>query len=298
MPPAEQKSGRMLERRGHRANPMVASALREAAALLQAQDASQFRILAYLKAARTVEELEEDIADIASKGLAALDALPNIGSGIAAAVLELLSTGRWSQLDRLRGGLDPEDAFRHVPGIGPELAQLIHEHLHVDTLVALEAAAHDGRLERVPGIGPRRAAIIRNGLAALLSRRGTGGFSRRMEAPPPVGMVLDVDREYRTRAQAGDLRKIAPKRFNPEGAAWLPILHTERGPWHFTALFSNTARAHELKRTTDWVVIFFARDNQPEGQCTVVSETSGPMKGRRIVRGRERECAELAQFGE
>jgi hypothetical protein len=31
-----------------------------------------------------------------------------------------------------------------------------------------------------------------------------------------------------------------------------------RGAWHFTALFSNTARAHELRRTRDWVVLYFA----------------------------------------
>lgn len=60
-------------------------------------------------------------------------------------------------------------------------------------------------------------------------------------------MLLDVDRAYR--AAAGALAKIAPKRFNPAGEAWLPILHTERGPWRFTALFSNTARAHSLGRT-------------------------------------------------
>jgi hypothetical protein len=139
-------------------------------------------------------------------------------------------------------------------------------------------------------VRPRSLRPCRNGAENSVDRFGEA-LEAVDEAPPPVGMLLDVDREYRTRAQAGDLRKIAPKRFNPEGAAWLPILHTERGPWHFTALFSNTARAHELKRTTDWVVIFFARDNQLEGQCTIVSETSGPMKGRRIVRGREKKCA-------
>jgi hypothetical protein len=42
------------------------------------------------------------------------------------------------------------------------------------------------------------------------------------------------------------LRKIVPKRFNPRGEAWLPVLHTRRGDWHFTFLFSNTQRAHEL----------------------------------------------------
>ena len=55
----------------------------------------------------------------------------------------------------MRGKLDPEASFQNIPGIGPVFARLIHEHLHVDTLEALEAAAHDGRLDTVPGIGER-----------------------------------------------------------------------------------------------------------------------------------------------
>ena len=273
---------------GHAANAKVASALREAADLLKLQNASPFRSLAYRKAATTIESLAEDIAVIAEHGIEALEALPNVGTAIATAILELLSTGRWSQLDRLRGSLEPEASFLAIPGVGPTLAHLIYEHLHIDTLEALEVAAHDGRLEKVPGIGERRLSIIRNGLAALLSTR-RGRSARTVHPAPPIDVLLDVDREYRSRAQAGELRTIAPRRFNPEGKAWLPILHTERGPWHFTALYSNTARAHQLGRTTDWVILFFSTDHQPEGQCTVVTETSGRHKGQRVVRGREHE---------
>jgi len=102
--------------------------------------------------------------------------------------------------------------------------------------------------------------------------------------------LLEVDREYRDRAERGALPTIAPRRFNPSGEPWLPVLHTERADWHFTALFSNTARAHELGRTRDWVVIYFSQDSGPEGQRTVVTESRGPLAGRRVVRGREAEC--------
>ena len=102
--------------------------------------------------------------------------------------------------------------------------------------------------------------------------------------------MLDVDAEYRREAAAGRLRKIAPRRFNPSGEAWLPVLHARRGIWDFTVLFSNTARAHDLGRVRDWVVIYYHTDNEPEGQCTVVTETRGPIEGQRVVRGREAEC--------
>lgn len=109
---------------------------------------------------------------------------------------------------------------------------------------------------------------------------------------PDVGLLLDVDREYRDKARAGLLPKIAPRRLNPEREAWLPVLHTRFGPWHFTALFSNTERAHEMHRTRDWVVIFFSDgDPDDEAQVTVVTEYRGSLEGKRVVRGREPECA-------
>ncbi len=111
---------------------------------------------------------------------------------------------------------------------------------------------------------------------------------------PGVDLLLDVDAEYRRRTAAGDLPKIAPRRFNPGGEAWLPILHTDRGPWQFTALLSNTARAHELGRTDDWVVVYFHSNDHEEGQRTVVTETRGRLTGERVVRGREADCLELA----
>ncbi|MEP7174530.1 MAG: helix-hairpin-helix domain-containing protein, partial [Aestuariivirga sp.] len=198
--------------------------------------------------------------------------------------------GRWPQLERMRGRLDPEVSFQNIPGIGPTFARLIHEHLHIDTLEALDVAAHDGRLDTVPGIGERRGKIIRQSLASILARKGPLVSSVHRAPPPPVEMIMDVDREYREKANAGVLKFIAPKRFNPKGEAWLPILHTERGPWHFTVLFSNTARAHELGKTADWVIVFYSSDHQMEDQCTVVTETNGPLKGQRVVRGREQEC--------
>ena len=98
---------------------------------------------------------------------------------------------------------------------------------------------------------------------------------------------MDVDREYREKAEADELPKIAPRRFNPAGEKWLPILHTERDDRHYTVLFSNTARAHELGKTNDWVVLYFG-DGSGEQQVTVVTGTSGPLKGKRVVRGVKR----------
>lgn len=178
--------------------------------------------------------------------------------------------------------------FQTVPGIGPELGQRIHDTLHVDNLEALELVAHDGRLETVPGVGPRRAAALRATLGSML---GGLRMSRiRRTDGPDVQVLLDLDREYRELAQAKRLPTIAPKRFNPKNEARLPVLHTNRGNWHFSVLYSNTALAHQLGRTRDWVVVYFYDNHHQEGQHTVVTETRGPLLGLRVVRGREAEC--------
>ncbi|MEQ8966078.1 MAG: helix-hairpin-helix domain-containing protein [Azospirillaceae bacterium] len=277
-------------------NRRIADRLDEAARLLSEQGANPFRVSAYRRAAETLRHETEDAAALLEAGgPERLEALPGIGRSLAAAIAEMVRTGRWAQLERLRGEADPEAAFRTVPGIGPALARRIHDHLGVDSLEALEVAAHDGRLEAVPGVGRRRAAMLRGALAEMLARtrparRRDGGERPDRGEEPSVAVLLDVDREYRDRAGQGDLPRIAPRRFNPSGEAWLAILHTQRGDWHFTALYSNTARAHDLDRIGDWVVIYFHHDDAPEGQRTVVTDTRGTLTGRRVVRGREAEC--------
>lgn len=277
-------------------NPRIAQALREMAARVEAQGGNPYRAGAYRRAADTVAQHGESLRTLfAREGSAGLDALPGIGPRITAAIGEMLTTGAWQQLEHLRGDGDPTAVLRSVPGIGAELALRLHEELGVDTLEALEAAAHDGRLEALPRLGARRAASIRAALTAMLDHRRA--LHRAARAPsaaqePPLEDLLDVDRAYREGAQAGRLPTIAPRRFNPGGKAWLPVLHTARGDWHFTALFSNTARAHELGRERDWVVVYGEDAAHGERQYTVVTALRGPLAGRRVVRGREAECRE------
>lgn len=275
-------------------NRFLAARLREYADLLEEQIANPFRVRAYRHAADTVARLEAPAARIlAEHGRQGLDDLSGVGPRIAAALAEMILTGRWAQLDRLRGHAEPEALFRTVPGIGPTLARRLSEDLHLSSLEALELAAHDGRLARAGGWGPRRVAMVQ---AALSERLGRPRRRRLQDAArrPPVDILLDVDREFREKAAAGQLRRVAPRRFNPTGEAWLPVLHAERGAWRFTALNSNTALAHRLGRTRDWVVIYYEADAVPEGQCTVVTETQGAMTGRRVVRGRESETSNPA----
>lgn len=279
-------------------NEEMADALERIAELLDVQRADGHRVRAYRNAARQLRALEAPVSEVdAAGGRRGLETIPGVGRSIATLIHELLHTGRSGLLERLQGEVSPEDLFTTLPGIGEELAGRLHEDLGVDTLEELELAAHDGRLEGLPGFGPRRTAMLRDALAMRLGRsarwraRRIAAAGREGAAPQPdVAMLLAVDAEYRRRASEGSLRLVAPRRFNPEHRAWLPVLHAERGGFSFHALFSNTARAHRLGTTRDWVVLHWERDGD-EAQCTVVTEHQGPLAGRRVVRGRETECA-------
>ena len=270
-------------------NTEIARRLEEVAWLLNDQGANPYRVQAYRHAAEILRRLDRPVAEILQQeGTDGLRRLPGIGESLARSIREVVLTGRLPILTRLRGEADPESLLASVPGIGPVLADRLHHDLGIDTLEELEAAAHDGRLTNLAGIGEKKLTGIMDSLATRLGR--VRAPVRLVAADePPVAELLDVDHEYRDKAAAGQLQRIAPRRFNPSGAAWLPVLHTQRGERHYTVLFSNTARAHQLGKTQDWVVLYYD-GGQGERQCTVITSQRGPLTGKRVVRGREGEC--------
>lgn len=278
-------------------NETIAAQLVRIGELLEIQGGESFRVRAYLTAAKTLRETPESaVALLATGGRGELERLPRIGHSISALIEEYVQTGRIGLLDRLEGHICPEDVLSRVPGVGEILAARIHGELGIETLEGLEAAAHDGRLKKLPGFGPRRVAAIRGVLASMLRWRTspdpTASTPATTDVRPPASALLAIDRKYRAAVARGDLATIAPRGFNPSRVAWLPILHTSRGMWQYTALYSNTAQAHRMGKTLDWVVIYYERDGD-EGQCTVVTEFEGEFAGWRVVRGREEECGDL-----
>jgi putative hydrolase len=270
----------------------IAQKLREVALLLEEQGANRFRVQAYRTAAERLERLEVPVSTIIERqGTDGLRDLPGIGVSLARSIHTLVVTGRLPMLDRLRGHLDPIGLLASVPGLGVSLARRLHEDLQIETLEQLEMAAYDGRLADIEGVGPKKLQGIIESLTARLGRvrRPAPRDDRDKAEEPSVAELLGVDREYREAAMAGTLRTIAPRRFNPKREAWLPILHTQRGLRHYTAMFSNSALAHRLRKTRDWVILYYD-DHHGERQCTVVTGRSVPFKNKRVVRGREAEC--------
>jgi hypothetical protein len=272
-------------------NLTIAKRLLDHAAYLEGQDVNIYRLRAYRQAADTIMSLERPVRDIVElQGRKGLEEFPGIGSHLSFAIESLVRTGELRTIHGEDGHVDPERVLTSLPGVGPRLARRIHDELGITTLEEVEQAAHDGRLSKVI-VGPKR---LRGIIDALAARLGRYRLPEPTSPEPGVGELLAIDREYRLAAGENKLPTISPRRFNPHNEPWLPLFGSKRNGWYYRALFSNTALAHRLGQTHDWVVVYFD-DGIVTGQRTIVTEHRGELRGRRVVRGRERECRQYYQ---
>lgn len=154
----------------------------------------------------------------------------------AARTVEALQAPLWHTSE-----VEGTPGLTRFPAIGRSIAETLGHLIRTGKFPLLDRLRGDDAAEHlfatVADIGPKLAQRIHEQL----------GIETLWE--------LDVDRQYRELAKKQQLPRIAPRRFNPTRDAWLPVLHTERASRHYTALFSNTARPHELAATHDWAVI-------------------------------------------
>ncbi len=144
-------------------NTQIAQALRNMSAALQIQDANRFRIIAYEKAADSIEHLTSDVKDIWEEGK--LDTIPGVGPTIAQHLDELMKTGKVKHFEATFKGLSPAlFILLQVPGVGPKRAyQLTKEfNLHNPKTVVEDLATIDkeGRIAKMEGWGDKSQADI------------------------------------------------------------------------------------------------------------------------------------------
>lgn len=234
-------------------NAAVAECFDEIADLLQKRCSTDFRISTYRRGATAIRELLPPVDAIyEDSGREGLENIPGLRQSLALSIEKFLKTGLMPTLEILRGN-----------GLSPRLMR----------------SAEDSR--------PRRVIHARH--SVRFDRAVTLPVPANRQDEPSIEELLSIDAEYRKKAASDELDRIAPRKLNPTGDRWLPVLHTRRNKWHYTAAFSNTAHAHEEGMTHDWVIIH--RDaSDRSGHWTVITSRFGHLQGRRIVRGREGEC--------
>ena len=150
-------------------NREVAAVLYEMAELLELHAENRFKIIAYSKAARAIESLQEDIVRVCREKR--LEAIPGVGKAIAAKVEEFLRTGQIQAHQELLAKTPPGlSQLLQISGLGPKTIALLNEKLGVSSLDDLERAAKEHRIRRLPRMGPTKEANIQKSIERYRKR--------------------------------------------------------------------------------------------------------------------------------
>lgn len=165
-------------------NPEIARILSEISDILEIKGENPFRVRAYQKAAQNVENLAEDVAEIAERG--ELGSIPGVGKDMAVKIKEILETGTLRQLEDLKKEV-PESlvAFLSIPGLGPKTAKLLFEEMGIKDINELERMARAHKLQGLHGIKAKTEENICKGIEIL--RKGRERI--------PLGTALPLSRE-------------------------------------------------------------------------------------------------------
>jgi len=147
----------------------------------------QWEPIAYSKAARNIESLSENLADIYKRGgIKALMEIPGIGKGIAGNIEEYIKTGKIKKYDELKKSIPVDiESLNTVEGLGPKKIMLLYKKLKIRNLADLQKAAQQGKLRKLPGI---REKTEENILKAI-------EFSKKSSERKLLGYALPLARE-------------------------------------------------------------------------------------------------------
>jgi DNA polymerase (family 10) len=144
----------------------VAAILEEICTLLELQGENPFRCLAYTKAARTIQQMEENLADVVAAGK--LGDIPGIGETLKEKITLLVTTDHLPFYEDLKKKTPPGllDMLR-LPGIGPKKVKAMYEELGIDDMEKLKAACTEGKVAALKGFGAKTEQKILEGIAYL-----------------------------------------------------------------------------------------------------------------------------------
>jgi DNA polymerase (family 10) len=196
-------------------NADISAIFEEIADLLEIEAANRFRILAYRKAARILNELPQDVRALLKNNYD-LTQLPGIGDDLALKITEIVSTGSCSLLQRLRSELPPAiTELLRIPGIGPKRVKALYHNLDVRTVEQLHRAARDGRIRELPGFGEKTELNILKAVEAYASQphrfklataaQYAESLTRYLQKIPNVNHVIVAGSFRRMRETVGDL---------------------------------------------------------------------------------------------
>ena len=146
-------------------NKEIAGLFDRIADALEIKGESGFRVVAYRKAARILDDMTEDVEAVAAEDR--LDTIPGIGKGLADHIKEYLKTGGMKPHREAMKGI-PETLLDllEIQGLGGKTIHLMHEKLGLRNLGDLKRVIKDGSLAALYGMGEKKVENIRKGIEA------------------------------------------------------------------------------------------------------------------------------------
>ncbi|NQW22435.1 MAG: DNA polymerase/3'-5' exonuclease PolX [SAR202 cluster bacterium] len=173
-------------------NQQIAELFEDLGTLLEMKGDTIFKIRAYQRAARTIEQLSSPLTHALENG-EDLTKIPGIGKAISEKIAEYINTGQVSAYQKLLEELPPGVLdLKNIPGIGPKTAMAISQELGISTVEGVAEAAADGRLATLPRMGKRAAENILRHIQAV---QNIGSRTPIGEALPVAEQVIAALRE-------------------------------------------------------------------------------------------------------
>ena len=146
-------------------NREIAALFDKIADALEIKGETGFKVVAYRKASRILQDMTEDVETVAREGR--LETIPGIGEGLAKKIKEYVDTGTMSKYREVMAGL-PESllGLLEIQGLGGKTVHLMHEELGVKDVDGLKRVIDDGSLAKLFGMGEKKVENIRKGIEA------------------------------------------------------------------------------------------------------------------------------------
>lgn len=144
-------------------NKEIAAIFERIADALEIKGEVAFKVLAYRKASRILDDLSENIETISREKR--LRQISGIGSGIAEKIEEYIKTGQMKKYEEALSRI-PESLpdLLEIQSIGAKTVQLAHKELGVKNLEDLKKVIQDGTLAGLYGMGKKKVENIRKGI--------------------------------------------------------------------------------------------------------------------------------------
>jgi len=169
-----------------------------------------FRVVAYRRAALSLESLDEDVDEIyLDKGLAGLQEIPAIGEGLALKIEEYIKTGKILEYEKMKKNL-PVDftEMTKIEGMGPRKAKILYQKLGIKTVKELGKAAKAHKIAPLFGFGEKTEKNILQGIEFLKLDKGRSLLGFIM--PTVKGLVKNLENLKETKKinVAGSVRRM------------------------------------------------------------------------------------------